>query len=260
MVPASGPRSTVTSKTLGELPGHIKDPAPDLYWCTNYVVVDFETTTEYKGSPLIEGNRIVMASYRCPDGSIISNFGSEYEQGRLVEVINKADFIVAHNAKFELGWLRRCGVDLRKVIVYDTLIGEYILGGNRFNMVQLSLANSLKRYKLAPKEDLIGLMLKAGYCCTEMPESWLKSYCERDVEACHELFLKQRQRITDRGLLHLQYQRCLVTPCLTDLEFNGMYLDDTQVDREIEILEDKYARKTSELQEFCGGVAPTDRD
>ena len=156
------------SAKLAGLPGFVKNPNPNLYWSDNYVVLDFETTTILKGSPLIEGNRIVLACWGR-GGDVRSTFGSEYEQGELVKAINGADFIVAHNAKFELGWLRRCGIDLRTVCVYDTLIGEYVLGGNRFNLVQLSLANSLKRYGLEGKEDTIGMMFKAGIDTLDMP-------------------------------------------------------------------------------------------
>lgn len=244
------------AKGLAGLPPWVADPNPDLYWSDNYVVLDFETTTELKGSPLIPSNKIVLACWRYR-GRAKYTFGSEYEQGELCEDIQSADFIVAHNAKFELGWLRRCGVDLRKVVVYDTMIGEYVLGGNRFPMTALSLANSLKRYKLAPKGNIISKMLDAGYCCTEMPESWLLEYCERDVAACEELFLLQRERLKERGLIHLQYQRCLLTPALADIELNGMQLDEDAVDQFLGDLENDYAKLTAELQEFMEGASPT---
>lgn len=241
--------------TLAGLPGFVKDPDPALYWSDNYVVLDFETTTVLKGTALDERNRIVLACWGR-GGDVEHQFGGEYEQGALLEAVRGADFIVAHNAKFELGWLKRCGLDLRTVVVYDTQIGEYIRGGNRFNLVQLSLDNSLSRYGLAPKEGICSKMLKAGYCTTEMPESWLLSYCERDVRATEELFLKQREVLRERNLIHLQYQRCLVAPALADIEMNGMQLDAAQVDRKIVEMEDKYARKTAEFQEFMDGVNP----
>jgi DNA polymerase-1 len=247
---------TRMSHKVGGLPGFVKDPDPNLYWSDNYVVLDFETTTILKGSPLVEGNRIVLACWGRR-GSVSSRFGSEYEQGELVKAIEGADFIIAHNAKFELGWLRRCGIDLRKVVVYDTLIGEYVLGGNRFNLVQLSLANSLKRYGLEGKKDTIGMMFKAGIDTLDMPESWLEEYCIRDVTACEELFLKQREKLKERGLIHLQYQRCLVSPALADIELNGMQLDTAKVNTAVDKLEDLYVKKTSELQEYMEGVSPT---
>ena len=199
------------SSSIGDLPGHVSDPDPNIYWSDNYVVLDFETTVINKGSPLVEENKLVLACWTVKDGATRrrkNHFGSEYSMSELVSDISAADFIVAHNAKFELGWLRRCGVDLRQVVVYDTLLGEYIRGGNRFNLVQLGLGKTLARYKLNPKEDLISMLLGAGFCCTEMPESWLLSYCQRDVDACEELFLRQREVLKERGLIHLLYQSC----------------------------------------------------
>lgn len=254
----SGPLGSMTSKKkLRELPDFVRSPDPSIYTRSdNYVVLDFETSTLFKGSPLVEDNRIVMASWRKPSGEVRSHFGSEYEQAELVRDIESADFIVAHNAKFELGWLKRCGVDLRSLLVYDTMVGEYIIGGNRFSMVMLGLNACLSRYKLAAKGDVVGQMFKHGVDTTDIPASWLQEYCERDVVATWELFCKQRERLAARGQLHLQYQRCLLTPVLADMEFNGMQLDEEEVDAAIEALEDDYAKATSRLQDFMGGIPP----
>lgn len=250
-------KSDIGPRGLSGLPGHVSAPDPSLYWSDNYVVLDFETTTEFKGSPLIESNRIIMASWRDPAGRIHSHFGSEFEQDELVRACGRADFIVAHNAKFELGWLARAGLDLRSVVVYDTLIGEYVRGGNRFKINQLSLGACLKRYGLEGKRDTVSAMLKAGISTEAIPESWLQTYCERDVTGCHELFLAQRQLLKDRGLVHIHYQRCLLTPVLADTEFRGMAVDGDVVEDLIVELEDKYAKLTSTFQDFMGGVPPS---
>jgi DNA polymerase I-like protein with 3'-5' exonuclease and polymerase domains len=198
-----------------------------------------------------------MASWRERDGTIKSTFGTEYEQGELVEVVQGADFLIAHNSKFELGWLRRCGLDLRKVIVWDTMIAEHVLGGNRFYPQQLSLKASLKRHALENKTDLIGMMFDAGIDTQSIPESWLKDYCEQDVKVTHALFEVQRQRIFDRGFAPHMYQRCLVTPCLADIESNGMQLDEQAVESLLTEMEEDYAKETSELMDFCEGAEPT---
>jgi DNA polymerase I-like protein with 3'-5' exonuclease and polymerase domains len=197
-----------------------------------------------------------MASWKTADGKVRSHFGSEFDQQDLVAAIQSTHFLVAHNAKFELGWLKRCGVDLRSVIVYDTMMGEYVRGGNRFALQALGLNASLHRYSLAGKGDIVGKMLKAGVDTPSIPESWLQEYCERDVVATHELFLAQREWLRENGLLHIQYQRCLLAPVLADIEWNGMQLDESKVDAAIADLEDDYAKATSELQEFMGGVPP----
>jgi DNA polymerase I-like protein with 3'-5' exonuclease and polymerase domains len=57
--------------------------------------------------------------------------------------------------------------------------------------------------------------------------------------------------------MHLQYQRCLLTPVLADIESYGMQLDEAAVDAEIGDLENGYAKATSELQELMEGASPT---
>lgn len=253
----SGLTSTKMTKGLAGLPPWVAAPDPSLYWSDDYVVLDFETTSIHKGTPLVEDNRIVMASWRTAGGPVHSVFGSEYEQGELVDAVDRASFIVAHNAKFECGWLSRCGVDLRKIVVYDTMIGEYVRGGNRFQMTMLGLAATAERYGTSPKLDLPGLMMKAGVCPSEIPQPWLQRYCERDVVTCEEIFLQQREVLKERNLIHIQYQRCLVTPALADIEMNGMQLDPAKVEGFLGEMEDDYARTQSELQEMMGGASPT---
>jgi DNA polymerase I len=242
---------------LADLPGHVKCPDFSVYLNSNYVVLDFETTTILKGSPLAEDNRIVMASWKTADGEVRSHFGSEFDQADMVAAVREADYVVAHNAKFELGWLARCGIDLRSIVVYDTFVGEYVIGGNRYTYAHLSLNACLERYGLNPKEDTIGKMFKAGIDTADMPESWLQHYCERDVTATEELFLLQRAKLSKNNQLHLQYQRCLLSPALADIEANGMVLDETKVDQAMAELEDNYARLTSKLQDFMGGIPPS---
>ena len=250
-------RSDQPSKLAG-LPGHVECPDPSIYWSNNYVVLDFETTTELKGSPLADGNRIVLACFQAyPHGNIEHQFDSEFGQSDLVAAIERADFIVAHNTKFELGWLRRCGVDLRNVVVFDTLTAEYVLGGNRFGLHQLSLNACLNRHGLPGKEDTCSLMIKAGIPTEDIPESWLLRYCKRDVEASGELFLLQRELLRKHGLEAVNYQRCLVTPALTDIEFNGMQLD-CEVVKEYGLREEEaYARQTTAIQTFADGANPS---
>jgi DNA polymerase I-like protein with 3'-5' exonuclease and polymerase domains len=248
-------------QVLGELPAHVSAPDPSIYWKGDYIVVDFETTTLYKGNPLVEGNKLVLASwYDSRDGSIKSTFGSEYSMDTLVADIQATSFCVAHNAKFELGWLRRCGLDLRNTVSFDTLIAEWVLGGNKYRQQQLSLNQCLERRGMEQKIDIISKMIKGGACPSEIPESWLQEYCERDVEACHALFLAMREELRELGLEAVNYLRNLVTPCLADIEFNGLQLDEGPVDELATTMDDEYARVTSRLQDFCEGAEPSSTD
>jgi DNA polymerase I-like protein with 3'-5' exonuclease and polymerase domains len=100
-------------------------------------------------------------------------------------------------------------------------------------------------------------MIKGGVPVEEIPQSWLLRYCERDVEATGELFLLQRELLKKGGLEAINYQRCLVTPCLADIEFNGMYLDAEKVEQEVQKQEKEYEALTNRLMAFCEGASPS---
>ncbi len=242
---------------LAGLPGFVKDPDPSIYESNNYVIFDFETTNVLKGSPLADDNRIVLACWKTGhSGSVHHSFASEFEQAELVAACEAADFIVAHNAKFDMGWLRRCGIDLRKVVCFDTMLAEYVLGGNKYSLRQLSLNACCERRGLPQKEGLVSYLIKLGICPSTIPQSWLLKYCEADVVLAEELFLRLRDELSEK-LRAIVYARCLVTPCLADIEFNGMNLDEETVESLYKEMEDEYARATAELQDFCEGIPPS---
>jgi hypothetical protein len=172
------------------LPDHILNPDPEIYRSKNYVTIDFETTIIGKGLPLYPDNRIVLAAWelgadhprvsRVQKGRsseerghrMFHRFDGEFGHNQLVRDIEAADFIIAHNAKFELGWLARCGLDLTKVIVWDTMLAEYVIGGNRWQWTKVSLQSCAKRHfgEDEGKVDVISALIKAGVCCSEIPQ------------------------------------------------------------------------------------------
>lgn len=245
---------------IGSLPTFITDPRPDIYLGDNYLVLDFETTAEDKGSPTNPSNRLVLACWSCSSGHPNPGRheirGSEFDMAALVEDVMAADFIVAHNAKFECGWLSRCGVDLTKIIVYDTMIAEYVLGGNQFFLNQLSLDACLARWGLKPKMSIVSKMIKANVPTQDIPFKWLSDYCHEDVRGAEELFNFTRVKLDEMGLLSIMYQRCLLSPALADLELNGMQLDTEAVPKLAKEEEDEYRKVVAEFEEFCGGINP----
>jgi len=248
------------TQSIGDLPRHVAEPNPQLYWSDNYVVLDFETTANHKGSPVVGDNRIVLACWldhtHGSNGTMRFAFGGEYDLVELVEAVQRADFIVAHNTKFELGWLRRCGIDLRKIVTFDTMIAEYVLGGNRYAQNQLGLESCLQRRGYPGKRSTVSWML-GDWPTENIPRRWLLRYCIRDVEACHELFIDQRKALKELELEAVNYARNLLTPALCDIEFQGMQLDETKITELLTIEEQKHAKLTSELQEFCKGIDPS---
>lgn len=212
----------------------------------NYVALDFETTALNRGSALDANNHIVLACWDVVDGTgnveRKYKFADEYDLSELEQDIKKADFIVAHNAKFELQWLKRCGLELRDILVFDTMLGEWVIGGNRYGISDLGLESTALRYGLGSKLPLAGMLIKSGVCPSSIPESWLLDYCFKDVELCRKLFEQQRIVLLEEQLLHLALVRNLTCACLADIEFNGCELDRdlvlTEYDRTIQEFQD----------------------
>jgi len=145
------------------LPPHILDPDPEIYLSKDYSTVDVETTNEEKGSATNPNNRLLLTSYsRQGRKGIESVWGNEYQAAETLDEIADSTFIIAHNAKFELQWFQRAGVDTSKVVVWDTLLAEYVIAGNR--RVRLDLDSVAKKYGVGQKESIVSLLIKGGVC------------------------------------------------------------------------------------------------
>ncbi len=242
-----------------ELPWFLTDPErvfSTLYRPNRYLALDFETTSIDKGSALNELNDIVLACWAIveSDGTVTRKhiFGDQYSLRELEEDIRETDFIVAHNAKFELQWLKRCGLELRDVLVFDTMLAEWVIGGNRYKISDLGLEASCLRYGLGTKLPLAGMMIKAGICPSTIPREWLLDYCYKDVELCQMLYEKQREVLKDERLFHLALTRNLTCACLADIEFNGCELDRDKVLAEYEKAVEEFTKIEHSLADFAG--------
>lgn len=226
-----------------------------------YVVLDLETTTLQFGSAINPDNHIVLACWRIVDReakTIVDKykFADEYDQQELADDIANSDFVVAQNAKFEMQWLKRMGVDLRKVLPCCTMLMAWVLDGNVTKPRNLSALGA--RYGLGSKMDVISKLIKGGkdwqMSPTEIPDSWLLEYCERDVDLTHKVFLKQLTEICSRGQQHILHVRNLTCAVLADIEFTGMELDKTAVYDEYDKVTRRLDELTKELQELTGGI------
>lgn len=221
-LPMSGEVPTTSRvSTTGTLPEFVSNPSPAIYRYGNFVCLDFETTNRSKGSALDKSNRIVLARWSY-NNSQCRPVGDDWLE-KLFEDLDNADFLLAHNAKFELQWLRRLGYT-RDMVVYDTMLGEYVWAGNR--KVPLGLDDLCLKYLGAYEPDPCSIqMIEGEVCPSTMNQVALGNYCEGDVWMTVEVFKLQIETLDELNLLPVVYTRCLLTPCLADIESRGMALD-----------------------------------
>lgn len=211
------------------------DPKPKIEYLltNNYLVLDFETTSKSRGHALSPENDILMAAWWY-NGEYKSVWANEYDQHELMADIEACDLIVAHNAKFELHWLKRCGLNYGDKLTYCTMLGDYVLAGNR--RLGFGLDDCAKRWKLQGKTSVVSKMMKAKIPVEEIPRQWVLNYCIQDVKIAHKLFLKQRDALHDQGLIPVAFTRNCLTPVLASIEAQGMKLDCELVQSEHEKL------------------------
>lgn len=232
-----------------QIPGFLETPNPHIYLGDDWCCLDLETTNLEKGSAINQSNRLLLASWYTPKDGMRSHFGGERNQKELIDTIKRSRFIIAHHAKFELQWLERCGMDISSILVYDTMLGEWIIAGNRH--IPKDLDTTATRYNVEGKESGVAFLIKKGVDPQNIPHEWLQTYCEQDVDTTVEVFLKQRDVLLERKQLHLQYSRCLLTPVLADMEMNGVSLDKDRVLAEYKKVKEEY----EETERVLAGIA-----
>lgn len=220
------------------------------YW-GSYLVLDLETTNLEYGSGDNPDNSLLMAVW-YHDGRQGYRVGNEYKYMDLVQLCEQVDFVVAHNAKFELKWLKRMGADLTKIRVWDTMIGEYVKYGN--TRVPLDLGSVAQRYGYPGKEPYVDLCMKGGICPSELPQELLLSRCNYDVWVTKEVFLRQREELRETNKIPVMITRCLITPVLADIEGNGMHLNPDKVQAEYIRIRDEFELVSGQLFELTGGI------
>lgn len=235
------------------LPDFLEYPDPEIYRSDNWLALDFETTNIEKGNALNEDNRLVLSCWQTQHGEYFKR-GGELDQRELVEACNRADFLIAHNAKFELQWLERCGYDIGSRPVYDTMVAEWVLAGNRQWGKLPSLNACLERRGMPLKDDLVGKLIKSGVCPSDIPRSILLHYCRGDVRRAYWLYMSQLREMEGTRLVPIVYTRCLATPVLADIETYGLHLDATRVEKEYEDYMGRYIEVDRQLEDITGGI------
>ena len=209
-----------------DLGGDRKDPSP--YNKDNTLVAIGYTYRALDGSPIWNSDGAVYIKKFPVDNYYFYEFKG---------AIKGATYIVAHNAKFDLAWLREVGVECDNKVI-DTMISEYVL--NKGIRGKLSLDALSKKYNVIRKENLLGNALSVGLNYSDMSEEDQRKYLCYDVMSTAEVFEKQQKifrKSANKSLIPIRDLMCQFCSVLTDIERSGMAIDLnvlTQVDKEYE--------------------------
>ena len=277
---------------------------PSIYFDNpNYLVLDLE----FDGHPRDVDGRVVLGItsqngvYASWHGGSVVGYQSPPEtstqsdlgafSGGMPELVSLVEsvcasggFLVAHNAVAELGWLARHGLDLRKVVVYDTMLAEWVLAaGLPQRQGQLSLEGVAKRRSLGVKSEWTTILFDVVKA-SELPVSALIERCVNDVALTDRAFkaqllelnkkdqkLKSRKSIEEEAkeqelysngiapaewspLAAVQYCRSMMTPMLVDLQREHLLLDKALVDSEYQTAVQQREQYARELYTMTEGI------
>ena len=171
-------------------------------------VIDIETTMQLDDdkktitSPFF-GQQIVSVGYNSKSyNAYDSRYLFFYHEGReptqnafntLQSALDKTDILIGHNIKFDLGWLRECGI-LYRGKLFDTMVAEYIL--QRGQKKSLTLDECCRRRGIPGKnKNKIDPYLKEGLSYEAIPWDVVEEYGKTDVSITGVLAEKQLQEL-----------------------------------------------------------------
>jgi len=241
-------------------PLHTKNVSGETYLKGRWICFDFETTNLEFGDARTPDNRVVMVSWQEGRGNsfgrINSHYGALGDATDFWSALERADYLVAHNAKFEAHWLWRHGYDPTDRFWYDTMLGEWVLLGNNPDKLLFELGAVAKRYDEDPKDERLAELMDSGVCPSEWPRDDLIARCERDVRSTARVARKQISRLRKSNTLPVAAQRCLTMAVLCATERTGLELDRDRVKETYDEYYKRYQELLERFKKLSGGVNP----
>ena len=223
-------------------------------------ILDWETTFQIrennKKDPSPTDPRNYLVSYGvCPNSTrgddpvfykCIKHNNREPDLGAyefLQEVLNNTDLLVAHNIKFELMWMKSCGLKYNGHVM-DTMIMGYVLARGQKHSV--SLEELCIRYNAEHKKaDLVDQYLKHNIGFEQIPWNVVEEYGYGDIISTKDLLWKLVDELDKAPHLWPTVNlMCEFTKTLCDIELNGIKIDITELDR----LEEEYTKELNQLK------------
>lgn len=218
------------------------------------IVCDIECTVSNKGNVFDTTNKLVVVGIRNIDTNKTELFyyPNKEEKEKIQKILDNSLFI-AFNAKFDLHWLRRIGIDISNIRVWDTQLGEFLL--NNQKTPYPSLDQAAEKYDLQKKLDIVKLNYwEKGIDTDQIPREILSSYLEQDLILTEQVYLKQVEQFKDNGKLSLFKLQCRDLLVLAEMEANGIVFDTEKALKKAKELDEKLTEIYKEMSALVGNV------
>lgn len=221
----------------------------------DYIVLDVEATKIPEFKPWHDNAYLCSVCIETPDKTSKVWFfnpllGDELTHLKEIqELVSNARTLVGHNIKYDLLWFQQYNIDFSACKLYDTMVGEYLLYGQK--PVGFALNAVAKRRGFGEKIDEMAVWWDNGFQTDEIPVDLHRAYVMQDVNLTHQIYLSQRQDLIKHKLDRVADLTFKMTKVLTEVEFVGSPFD---IKRANEFC-DKSEQLASELEEYMQEVA-----
>ena len=223
----------------------------------NVLTFDVECSISNKGNPFDVTNHLVMVGTKRLTEKVplcIDYWKSKSVWQAIQDEINWADILVAFNAKFDLHWLRKIGIDFEDKRIWDCQIGEFIL--NNQTTPYPSLDQAAEKYGFDKKLDVVKTEYwDKGIDTPDIPRDILSDYLAQDLKLTEQVFLKQKEQFEGPEshkyvLFKLQNFDLVV---LEEIEWNGIVFDVDSAEKKAIELEQQTKEIEKQLEPYyCG--------
>lgn len=227
----------------------------------DYLVCDVETTTFQKGNPYSQRNKLCLIGIRDEHTSPFI-FDIEYSDHNyashlynLQETLYATKVLVVFNAKFDLAWLRRYGLDFSSCRIWDCQLVHFILTGQQKAFP--SLNQVAEYYNLGTKLDTIKEEYwNNGIDTPQIPIELLNDYLRQDLLLTEQVYLKQKEYLKSvplsmQRLISLSNQDTLV---LLEMETNGIKMDFQGMTSASTIIKQQIETIKGEINDYFGNL------
>jgi DNA polymerase I-like protein with 3'-5' exonuclease and polymerase domains len=163
---------------------------------------------------------------------------------------------IAHNAQYDLGWLRASGFEVNGRII-DTMLTGSLLDENRFsyslNALGYDYLGQTKSEKgLVEAASSFGIDPKAEMHL--MPAIYAGEYATKDATLCLDLWQHFKGLIHSEDLLEVWNMEMALLPYLVDMTLRGMRVDVDQAERTKQELIKREKALNKRIKEIAGNA------
>ena len=221
----------------------------------NPIVIDVETSISNKGNAYDQTNKLCYIGvkgqdfvYALPIEYDNEPFGDKLDL--VQQLVDDSGFIVGFNLKFDLAWLKKYSIDISNVRVWDCQLVHFILTGQQNPYP--SLDGVASHYQLGSKLDAVATYWEQGIDTPDIPQEILEEYLVQDLELTWKVFEKQVEEVKKQpkamqNLIGLHNSDLLV---LMEMEYNGLYFDETRCNELAQGLREELVEIDRELYQY----------